>query len=144
MERIEIEEQLVLKPELFARAGRGGFEPERGEGAIHAFHDQVIDRTQREPGVVPPDGQTGQGIAQTAWRPAWISCGVTSPSWLASSPTTYEIAWMGMSHCPVRRPPLTEMAKYEDVLPENIQLSWSQNEICIQGAKASIRIPRKN
>src|ERR1035441_2423966 len=42
------------------------------------------------------------------------------------------------------RPPLTEMAKYEDALPEDIQLSWSRHEIHIQGKKASIRIPRKN
>lgn len=42
------------------------------------------------------------------------------------------------------RPPLTEMAKHEDAEPENIQLSWTRNEIHVQGTKASIRIPRKN
>jgi hypothetical protein len=42
------------------------------------------------------------------------------------------------------RPPLTEMAKHEDAKPEDIQLSWTQNEILIQGLKANIRIPRKN
>ena len=40
------------------------------------------------------------------------------------------------------RPPLTEMAKHEDVGPESVQLSWTQNEICIQGSNASIHIPR--
>ena len=42
------------------------------------------------------------------------------------------------------RPPLTEMAKYEDAEPEDIQLSWTRSEIHVQGTKASIRIPRKN
>jgi hypothetical protein len=42
------------------------------------------------------------------------------------------------------RPPLSEMAKHEDAKPENIQLSWTQSEICIQGTNANIRIPRKN
>ena len=42
------------------------------------------------------------------------------------------------------RPPLTEMAKHEDAEPEDIQLSWTRNEIHVQGTKASIRIPRKN
>ncbi len=40
------------------------------------------------------------------------------------------------------RPPLTEMAKHEDVVPEAVQLSWLQNEIRIQGSNASIHIPR--
>ena len=42
------------------------------------------------------------------------------------------------------RQPLSEMAKHEDADPEDIQLSWTRNEIHIQGKKASIRIPRKN
>ena len=41
------------------------------------------------------------------------------------------------------RPPLTEMAKYEEAKPETIQLSWTKDEIRVQGTKASIRIPRK-
>ena len=40
------------------------------------------------------------------------------------------------------RPPLTEMARHEDVGPETVQLSWVQNEICVQGSNASVRIPR--
>jgi len=42
------------------------------------------------------------------------------------------------------RPPLTEMAKYEEAKPETIQLSWTKDEIHIQGTKADIRIPRKS
>jgi hypothetical protein len=42
------------------------------------------------------------------------------------------------------RPPLTEMAKHEDAWPETVQLSWTQDEIHVQGTKASIRIPRKS
>ena len=42
------------------------------------------------------------------------------------------------------RPPLTEMAKHEDVWPETIQLSWTRDEIHVQGMKESIRIPRKS
>jgi hypothetical protein len=41
------------------------------------------------------------------------------------------------------RPPLTEMAKHEDAWPESIQLSWTRDEIRIQGAKANIHIRRK-
>jgi hypothetical protein len=41
------------------------------------------------------------------------------------------------------RPPLSEMAKYEEAKPEKILLSWTQGEICIEGTKANIRIPRK-
>ena len=40
------------------------------------------------------------------------------------------------------RPPLTEMAKHEDIVPESVQLSWLQNEIRIQGSNVSIHIPR--
>ena len=40
------------------------------------------------------------------------------------------------------RPPLTEMAKHDEVGPESVQLSWSQTEICIQGGSARIHIPR--
>jgi hypothetical protein len=42
------------------------------------------------------------------------------------------------------RPPLTEMAKYEEAKPEAIQLSWTKDEIRVQGTKANIRIPRKS
>jgi hypothetical protein len=42
------------------------------------------------------------------------------------------------------RPPLTEMAKHEDVPPVTIQLSWTQSEIRVQGTNANIRIPRRN
>jgi hypothetical protein len=42
------------------------------------------------------------------------------------------------------RPPLTEMAKHEDGAPEAIQLSWTQEEIRVQGTTATIRIPRRN
>jgi hypothetical protein len=42
------------------------------------------------------------------------------------------------------RPPLTEMAKHEDAAPELIQLSWTQDEIRVQGTTATIRIPRRN
>ncbi len=42
------------------------------------------------------------------------------------------------------RPPLTEMAKHEDVGPESIQLTWTQSEICVQAANAVIHIPRKS
>jgi hypothetical protein len=42
------------------------------------------------------------------------------------------------------RPPLSEMAMHEDAKLENIQLSWTQSEIRIQGTNASIRIPRKS
>lgn len=42
------------------------------------------------------------------------------------------------------RPPLTEMAKYEETKPETIQLSWTKDEIHVQGTKASIHIPRKS
>jgi hypothetical protein len=41
------------------------------------------------------------------------------------------------------RRPLSEMAKHEETKPENIRLSWTQNEICVQGTDASIRIPRE-
>jgi hypothetical protein len=41
------------------------------------------------------------------------------------------------------RPPLTEMAKHEDSWPETIQLSWTKDEIRVQGTKANIRIRRK-
>jgi hypothetical protein len=41
------------------------------------------------------------------------------------------------------RPPLSEMANHEDTKPENIQLSWTQSEICIRGTNANIRIARK-
>jgi hypothetical protein len=41
------------------------------------------------------------------------------------------------------RPPLSEMAKHEDVKPERIQLSWTECEICIQGTNADLRIPRR-
>jgi hypothetical protein len=40
------------------------------------------------------------------------------------------------------RPPLTEMTKRSEMPPQNLQLSWSANEICIQGAGASMKIPR--
>jgi len=40
------------------------------------------------------------------------------------------------------RPPLTEMATYEDTGPESIHLSWSPEEILIRGSRESIRIPR--
>jgi len=36
------------------------------------------------------------------------------------------------------------MAKYEEAKPETIQLSWTRDEIHVQGTKASIRIPRKS
>lgn len=42
------------------------------------------------------------------------------------------------------RPPLSEMASHEDSGPEAIQLSWTRDEIRVQGTKATIRIPRKN
>jgi hypothetical protein len=42
------------------------------------------------------------------------------------------------------RPSLTEMAKHEDVAPETIQLSWTPEEIRVQGKTATIRIPRRN
>ncbi len=42
------------------------------------------------------------------------------------------------------RPPLTEMAKHEDAWPETIQLSWTRDEIRVQGTNASIHIPRRN
>jgi hypothetical protein len=42
------------------------------------------------------------------------------------------------------RPSLTEMAKHEDVGPETIQLSWTRDEIRVQGTNANIRIPRRN
>ena len=42
------------------------------------------------------------------------------------------------------RPPLTEMATHEDTGPEAIHLSWTQDEIRVQGTGASIRIPRRN
>jgi hypothetical protein len=42
------------------------------------------------------------------------------------------------------RPPLTEMANHEDVGPETIQLSWTRDEIRVQGTIANIRIPRRN
>jgi hypothetical protein len=42
------------------------------------------------------------------------------------------------------RPPLTEMAKHEDVGPETIQLSWTQAEIRVQASNANIRIPRRH
>ena len=41
------------------------------------------------------------------------------------------------------RPPLTEMAKYEEAKPEAIQLSWTKDEIHVQGTKANIRVQRK-
>ena len=41
------------------------------------------------------------------------------------------------------RPPLSEMAKHGNAEPEKIQLSWTQNEICIQGTNANIRIQEK-
>ena len=41
------------------------------------------------------------------------------------------------------RPPLTEMAKQEDAGPETIQLSWTRNEIRVQGTNASIPIRRR-
>lgn len=41
------------------------------------------------------------------------------------------------------RPPITVMAKHEDAWPETIQLSWTKDEIRVQGTKAGIRIPRK-
>ncbi|MEO6787173.1 MAG: restriction endonuclease, partial [Chthoniobacteraceae bacterium] len=40
------------------------------------------------------------------------------------------------------RPPLTEMAKHDEIGPESVQLSWSQSEISIQGGSARIHIPR--
>ena len=42
------------------------------------------------------------------------------------------------------RPALTEMAKHEDVGPETIQLSWTRDEIRVEGKTANIRIPRRN
>jgi hypothetical protein len=42
------------------------------------------------------------------------------------------------------RPSLTEMAKHEDLGPETIQLSWTRDEIRVQGTNADIRIPRRN
>jgi len=42
------------------------------------------------------------------------------------------------------RPPLVEMAKHEDAGPETIQLSWTKDEIRVQGTNASIHIPRKS
>ena len=41
------------------------------------------------------------------------------------------------------RPPLTEMATHEDTAPESIQLSWSPQEILVQGATEQIRIQRR-
>jgi hypothetical protein len=41
------------------------------------------------------------------------------------------------------RPPLTEMAKQEEAGPETIQLTWTTNEIRVQGTVASIHIPRR-
>lgn len=40
------------------------------------------------------------------------------------------------------RPPLTVMATHEDTGPESIQLSWSRDEIRIQGSHERITIPR--
>lgn len=42
------------------------------------------------------------------------------------------------------RPPLTEMATHEDTGPEAIHLSWTRDEISVQGTGASIRIPRRH
>ena len=42
------------------------------------------------------------------------------------------------------RPALAKLAKHEDVAPESIQLSWTQEEIRVQGSNANIRIPRRN
>jgi hypothetical protein len=42
------------------------------------------------------------------------------------------------------RPPLTEMATHEDSGPESIHLSWTRDEIRVEGTRASICIPRKN
>ena len=41
------------------------------------------------------------------------------------------------------RPPLTEMAMRADMQPQSLKLSWSGDEICIQGIDASLRIQRK-
>jgi hypothetical protein len=41
------------------------------------------------------------------------------------------------------RPPITEMAKHEHAGPETIQLTWTTNEIRVQGTVASILIPRR-
>ena len=42
------------------------------------------------------------------------------------------------------KPPLTEMAKYEDVFPEVLELSWTQEAINVKGTKASLRISRRS
>jgi hypothetical protein len=42
------------------------------------------------------------------------------------------------------RPPLTEMTKRAETQPLSLKLSWCDDEIRIQGADASIKIPRKN
>ena len=36
------------------------------------------------------------------------------------------------------------LATHEDAWPETIQLSWTRDEIRVQGVKADIRIPRKS
>jgi len=41
------------------------------------------------------------------------------------------------------RPSLTEMAKHEDIGPQTIQLSWTRDEIRVQGTNANIPIPRR-
>lgn len=41
------------------------------------------------------------------------------------------------------RPPLTEMARHEESFPETIQLSWTRDEIRLQGTAASILVPRR-
>ena len=40
------------------------------------------------------------------------------------------------------RPPLTEMARYDERLPEPLQLTWKADEMVVSGENSSIRIPR--
>lgn len=41
------------------------------------------------------------------------------------------------------KPPLTEMAKYEEKLPQPIQLTWTATHITIKGQEASLQIVRR-
>jgi hypothetical protein len=41
------------------------------------------------------------------------------------------------------KPPLTEMANYEEALPQRLELSWTKEAITVKGTKSSLRIPRR-
>jgi hypothetical protein len=41
------------------------------------------------------------------------------------------------------KPPLTEMTKHEDALPQALEISWTAETITVKGAKAILRIPRR-